>query len=325
MTPDQWHAADMTLWQGRSDAAEQGDTRRLFNIVRSLPPQATKDKGPGGKVLVGFACDAGVQRNQGRPGAAQGPMAIRRALAGLPAHAIGQVYDAGDVVCVEDQLEVAQDALAYAVSHVLSHQGLPIVLGGGHEIAWGTWQGLQAHLDAVHDTGRVLILNLDAHFDLRTSRPGSSGTPFDQIAAATRAAGGVFQYACLGISRLGNTASLFEHAEALGVQYLEDTAMQERHLDQVSDRVRRLMADADHVYLTVDLDVLPAAVMPAVSAPAAYGVPMSVIETIIQQVRDSGKLRVADFAEFNPRFDQDGRGARVAARLAYRLLETPGT
>jgi arginase family enzyme len=74
------------------------------------------------------------------------------------------------------------------------------------------------------------------------------------------------------------------------------------------------------VYLTIDLDVLPGAVAPGVSAPAALGVPLSVVEAMVMRVRASGKLRAADMAEYNPALDQDRRTARAAARLAYRLL-----
>jgi len=63
------------------------------------------------------------------------------------------------------------------------------------------------------------------------------------------------------------------------------------------------------------------AVMPAVSVPAAYGVPMGAVEAIVDRVCRSGKLRLADLAERNPRFDQDNHGARAAARLASRLLQ----
>ena len=73
---------------------------------------------------------------------------------------------------------------------------------------------------------------------------------------------------------------------------------------------------ADDVYLTIDLDVLPAATAPGVSAPAALGVPLSVVEAMVQRVRSSGKLRAADIAEYNPSLDQDKRTARAAARLA---------
>lgn len=308
-----------TVWQGRTDANERGDTRRLFNVVRVLDGPA-HPAASGAPVLLGFACDAGVKRNQGRVGAAEGPQAIRRALANLPAHDIAPLYDAGDVVCEGDALEAAQTALATAVRRQLDAGAHPVVLGGGHEIAWGTWQGLRAHLDAKGDRERVLILNLDAHFDLRTARPGTSGTPFDQIAQANEQAGLPFDYACLGVSRLSNTASLFERARELGVTYVEDTEMQDRHLDARLAEIDALIAAVAHVYLTIDLDVLPAPVMPGVSAPAAYGVPITVIEAVATHVRRSGKLRVADLAEYNPHFDVQGLGARVAARLAYRLL-----
>ncbi|AJG20342.1 formimidoylglutamase [Cupriavidus basilensis] len=309
-------AAPGSIWRGRSDAGELGDTRRLFHVVRAQGAERV----PGAPVLLGFCCDAGVLRNLGRPGAAGGPREIRRALAGIPAHGLAAFHDAGDVVCHDGDLETAQQALATAVAAELAQGAFPLVLGGGHEIAWGTWQGLRAHLDARGDHGRVLVINLDAHFDLRTGRPGSSGTPFDQIAQACHERGQRFEYACLGVSRLGNTAALFAHAQALGVHYVEDVQMQERHLDARLAELQGLMDAVDHVYLTIDLDVLPAAVMPAVSAPAPYGVPLPVVEEVVALVRASGKLRVADLAEFNPLYDRDACGARAAARLAYRLM-----
>ncbi|MGE8366152.1 formimidoylglutamase [Cupriavidus sp.] len=305
-----------SLWQGRTDAGERGDTTRLFHVVRA----AGAPLPAGSPVLVGFACDAGVLRNQGRAGAAQGPDAIRRALANVPAHGLPALYDAGNVICEDDALEAAQERLAGAVRAVLDGGGMPLVLGGGHEVAWGSWQGLRAHLDAAGDDGRLLIVNIDAHFDLRTSRPASSGTPFDQIACESARRGLPFDYVCLGVSRLANTPALFARADALGVSYVEDVDLQERHLDARLAALRERMALAGHVYLTIDLDALPAAVMPGVSAPAAFGVPLAVVEALVGEVRRSGKLRVADLAEYNPSYDRDHQGARVAARLAYRLL-----
>ncbi|WER45009.1 formimidoylglutamase [Cupriavidus sp. WKF15] len=303
------------VWRGRVDHGEAGDTRRLFNVVR-----AGTQREPGAPVLIGFCCDAGVARNQGRVGAAAGPHEIRRALAGVPAHDVQALHDAGDVVCEGDWLEAAQQALGGVVAAELAAGARPLVLGGGHEVAWGTWQGLRAHLDARDDRGRVLVVNLDAHFDLRSSRPASSGTPFDQIADDCRERGLRFDYACLGVSRLGNTAALFERARLLDVRWVEDVLMQERHLDARLAELQGWIDAAAHVYLSIDLDVLPAAVMPAVSAPAAYGVPLTVVEAVLEVIMASGKLRVAELAEFNPAYDRDGCGARVAARLAYRLL-----
>jgi formiminoglutamase len=312
-----------SVWQGRDDGAEQGDTRRLFQIVHA----AQEGYAAGDSVLLGFASDAGVRRNHGRPGARFGPTAIRKMLAGLPAHELRAFWDAGDVPCHGDGLEQAQTALAEKVAGILNAGACPVVLGGGHEVAWGSFQGLAAHLRAVR-TGngpkpRILIVNMDAHFDLRTSRPGSSGTPFDQILEFCRDDAQPVQYACFGVSRTGNTKGLFQHARELDVVFAQDTAMQESHLQARLSQLDALVARADLVYLTVDLDVLPAAVAPGVSAPAVPGVPLHVLEAFIDLIKASGKLRLVEIAEMNPLHDIDNHTARAAARLAWDMLQPP--
>ena len=316
---------DRSIWRGRDDSSEAGDVRRLFQIVRS-PDQRVS---PGDPALVGFACDAGVARNQGRVGAAAGPAAARRMLAGLPAHDLRILWDFGDVACTDGDLESAQAHLATRVSDMLDRALVPVVLGGGHEVAWGTYQGLARWLTKQdqntprHAPGgirRLLILNLDAHFDLRASRPGNSGTPFDQIAHDCEVSGRPLQYACWGVSRLANTPALYMRARQIGTSVIEDDALQERHLQSATARLDGLIDLADDIYLTIDIDVLPASAAPGVSAPAPFGVPLNVVESLACRVRNSGKLRVADIAEFNPAFDIDGHTARIVARLAWRLL-----
>ena len=306
-----------TLWTGRDDASEQGDTRRLHQIVREAPT----GYGPGDAVLLGFASDAGVRRNHGRPGAAKGPRAIRRMLANLPAHDRTHFWDAGDIQCEGDALEDAQYAQGRKVAAVLQAGARPVTLGGGHEVAWASFQGLASHLaEEGGASPRILIVNLDAHFDLRTSRPASSGTPFDQILTYGRTHELPIRYACLGVSPVGNTRGLYAHAQALDVVHVEDMDMQERHLPERLHQLDGLLAEADLVYLTIDLDVLPASVAPGVSAPAALGVPLSVVEACVLAVKQSGKLCLADIAEMNPDYDIDQHTARAAARLAWHLL-----
>jgi formiminoglutamase len=347
---------DEKVWSGRSDDGEAGDTRRVFNQMvpfafgcvmphedgLRVAPRIRTDA----PVIVGFGSDEGVRRNQGRIGAAHAPKELRRALAGLPAKtSMAALADAGDVVCDDGDLEGAQVELANMVSEVLASGGRPLVFGGGHEVAWGTYCGLRMHLErvavaagaggganadrdahsskvasAAKTARKLLIINFDAHFDLRQKRPANSGTPFDQIANDCAERDVPFNYACFGISDLGNTASLFAHAAELGVRYVLDIDMQEPQLPQRLADLQQLLDAADDVYLTIDLDVLPAATAPGVSAPAALGVPLSVVEAMVQRVRASGKLRAADIAEYNPSLDQDKRTARAAARLAYRLL-----
>lgn len=301
---------DPSVWHGRIDSEEGPLGRRWHQQV--LSPRAEVP----GTALIGFACDAGVARNHGRIGAAGGPAAIRAALAGLAWHGERPLYDAGDVRCDGDALEAAQQELGGQVAALLDAGHRPLVLGGGHEVAFGSWQGLAAHCSRQSRPPVIGIINLDAHFDLRAGDRASSGTPFRQIADDCAARGWPFHYACLGIAAPSNTAALFARARELGVQWVDDQSMRDWHPAILGDFIDRV----DAIHLSIDLDVLPASVAPGVSAPAAFGVELAVIERIAAQVRASGKLRLAELAELNPRLDIDSHTARIAARLAFQLL-----
>jgi formiminoglutamase len=298
-----------------SDQGEVGPIFRVKDVIRPLTSDVR-----GGSALIGFASDEGVRRNFGRVGAAQGPSAIRRVLERLPVHHPVEIFEAGDVACTDGDLSAAQERLADAVATLLDRDMRPVILGGGHEVAYGSFLGLAKHLSGRLATTRILVINLDAHFDLRLAPAPNSGTPFRQIAEFCSAHGTAFDYLCFGISELSNTTALFERARQLGVEYrLDEEMRQSESLDLRAGLAQKLNA-ADKVYLSIDLDVLPASVAPGVSAPAASGVALEIIEDLIKDVVSSGKLALADIAEFNPLLDRDDQTARVAARLAYRLL-----
>lgn len=315
-------------WIGRFDG-DGPDHRRWWQAVNSggasgvgeataTPDAGTPSPVPGRKpaALVGFASDEGVRRNKGRTGAAAAPAALRKALGPLAFHLDREVADVGDVVVAGGDLEAGQERLGQAVASLLNEGRQTVVLGGGHETAYASYLGVSAST-AVQSGQRLGVLNLDAHFDLRDEPVPSSGTPFLQMARAEADAGREFRYAVVGISEPNNTRVLFDTAEKLGVRYLLD---EDCEADRVRDFVDAFLAGIDVLYLTIDLDVLPAAVAPGVSAPAAYGVPLPVISAVCRQVAQSGKLLHLDVAELNPEFDIDGRTARTAARLVDTLL-----
>jgi formiminoglutamase len=302
-------------WSGRTDAAEGERARRWHQVVRP------RDIAAAPVALIGFACDAGVVRNQGRAGAITGPSALRKALANVPVHALAAVDDLGDVACAADALEQAQAEFGEVVSGVIGASGVPLGLGGGHEIAFGSYLGLQQALTAAGDNGPVGIVNFDAHFDLRAGERASSGTPFRQILEHAAANGRRVEYLCIGVSRFANTPALFERARSLGVRWvLDENTRADRHA-ALAGEVTGLLGRVRHVYLTVCLDAFPASVAPGVSAPAALGIDPGLVERLIDIVTASGTLRVADIAELNPKFDIDSRTARLAARLIARIAE----
>ncbi len=307
----------MDAWSGRIDP-EPGSLRWHQRI------QALCAAGEPGLALLGFACDEGVRRNHGRVGAAGGPQALRKALANLAWHRLAPAYDAGDVCCEDGDLEAAQARLGRNVHALLDAGHLPLVLGGGHEVAFGSWSGLADHLSGQVASGkaapRIGIINFDAHFDLRDpSHVHSSGTPFAQIAERSAARGWPFRYACLGISRASNTRALFARATELGVLVREDHEIREATLATIGAELDAFVAGCDAIHLSIDIDVLPACEAPGVSAPAARGVRLELLEPLLERLKASGKVRLVDFAELNPAFDIDNRTARAAARLIHLL------
>jgi formiminoglutamase len=112
---------------------------------------------------------------------------------------------------------------------------------------------------------------------------------------------------------------LFERARALEVLWRLDEQLTADRLGETREALAGFVGSVDRVYLTLCLDVLPAAVAPDVSAPAARGIGLDIVEPLVDEVVRSGKLAIADIAEMNPRYDIDARTARVAARLAARV------
>ncbi|QVJ01305.1 formimidoylglutamase [Nocardiopsis eucommiae] len=308
---------DPPVWTGRDDGPG-AEHRRWHGTVRPLDGA---DRA--GTVIVGFASDEGVRRNGGRTGAAEGPTALRRALAPLALHRDEALYDAGDVRVDDGDLETGQRALGAVVAGAMRAGHLPVVLGGGHEVAYASYLGLDEGLGS--DRTRTLgVLNIDAHFDLREEPRPTSGTPFLQISEAERARGRAFRYAVVGINEAANTPVLFDRADRLGVGYLTDDQCTATHLERVLAFVRSFLDTVDDVHLTLDLDALPAWVAPGVSAPAPLGVPTEVVQAVVEEVAASGRLALFDVAELNPSLDVDGRTARVAARMVDRVRAARG-
>ncbi|MGP6173484.1 formimidoylglutamase [Corynebacterium sp. A21] len=287
-----------TAWVGRIDGPgpEHARWNSAISPVEDFP----------GATLIGFASDEGVRRNHGRVGAADGPAAIRTALASLAIHDDIPRYDAGTIVVQDGALEDGQRELSNTVLDLIEDGHLVVALGGGHETAFGSHRGLRAAV------GLSTIVNLDAHLNLRKSCQASSGTPFQQIAELE---GEHFSYNVFGISRPNNTRALFDVAAKLGVGVTTDDELAEMTPRQAAEAALAAVEGHEHIHLSIDLDVLPACIAPGVSAPAAVGVDLARIRAIVKALACTGRLKLIDVVELNPRFDIDDRTAQAAARL----------
>lgn len=303
----------LAAWSGRTDGSAPEHARWHQRVG---PAGSTADGPQIG--LLGFRSDEGVRRNHGRVGAVDGPAALRAALAPLALHEQTTILDHGDAVTIGDDLEQGQVEASGLITAALDRPGtaLTVVLGGGHETAWASYLGLMASQRMASSPGtRWGVLNLDAHFDLREADRATSGTPFAQMARAEASAGRELDYAVVGIAAPSNTVALFSRARDLGVRWMTDLECAEAGAAGIRAFVEDFARDLDVLYLTIDLDVLPAAVVPGVSAPAGLGVETALVAAAVRAAAATGKLTLLDVVELNPGLDLDSRTARTAARL----------
>ena len=103
------------------------------------------------------------------------------------------------------------------------------------------------------------------------------------------------------------------------MSWVEDFNLRADRFAEIEGGLREFLARHRRVYLTVCLDVLPGSIAPGVSAPAALGVDPMLVDRLVEVIVASGQIAIADVAELNPRFDQDDRTARIAARFVAHI------
>lgn len=328
-----YQAPDLACWQGRIDSSTLFDAFRWHQWVKPLNLEETDPMLPSSVVKVaflGFCCDEGIRLNRGRSGASDGPDSIRKALSSLPCDFTKDLllYDAGNILCDDVPLNESQEALADAVAKLKALGCFPIVLGGGHELAYGTWSGLNRHLVSQNATAPLKIVNFDAHFDLRpyisdadhiASGP-SSGTMFRQIADDCKTFGQAFDYLCLGIQKRGNTIDLFKTANQLNTDYWLAVDMVNEPLALLAEQLDEKIQNAEHLYVTLCTDVIASSFAPGVSAPQPLGLHPEMVTQLIKQLIRSGKAEGFDIAEVSPRFDHDNVTASLASTVIFAVV-----
>lgn len=310
-------AAKPSLWTGRTDSDDNRKSFRYHQIVETTPPKTSFSTAPT-IGIIGFSCEEGVRRNKGRLGAAHAPDALRGELAKLPWRSKESVHlwDTGTVICEDSALETAQQQLGKQVTTLLQKGITPIILGGGHETAYGHYLGVRQHLGPEANIG---IVNIDAHFDLRPyDEQTSSGTMFKQILDADSNA----HYYVVGIQRYGNTDDLFDRANALGVHYVLEEDMNSEQWPALEQALHSFMDQQDAILLTLCTDVLSAAVAPGVSAPSPFGLQPHAVRSLIRTVVAHPSTLSFDISEVNPLLDEQQRTVKLGAYLVNEAIAT---
>lgn len=279
--------------------------------------RAVDDPSEARAVILGFSSDEGVRINGGRPGASEAPTAIRRALYALTPDArrpdaftdlIEHTVDLGNLALGEELAE-NQQRLGAAVAPHLARGVVPIILGGGHETAFGHFLGY------VEAERPVAILNWDAHADVRPLKDGRphSGSPFRQAIEHPS-----------GVCRGYTVAGLQPHSTARAhVDYLDAQEAYYAWRDALSENlINALYAGKSTTacMTTFDLDAVDQSAAPGVSAPAANGLSPGLWLHAAYRAGRSAHVASMDLVECNPRVDVDGHTARLAALTVWHFL-----
>ncbi|WP_299065608.1 formimidoylglutamase [uncultured Polaribacter sp.] len=308
-----YKAADINNYSGRKTPLKNQYWYQNIKID-SLENIVYKDEKRFG--IIGYACDEGVRRNFGRIGTKHGPESIRKTLGKLPIHYTNKTTtDYGDLICIENNLEDCQEAFSKSITELITNGILPIGIGGGHDIAYANFNGINNAIKS-SENNKIGIINFDAHFDLRkVETQPNSGTPFNQILSKNDNA----FYFAIGIQQQSNTKELFKIAKEHNVKFVTNFDC-ETFTNQLKNKLKTFIQNVDYLYITIDLDGFSSAFAPGVSAPSAYGFTPLFVCNVLAYLLKTKKVISCDIAELNPKFDQDNTTAKLAVRLVDYII-----
>jgi len=292
--------------------------------------------------IIGVPMDLG----QSRRGVDMGPSALR--VAGLQSRLkqLGhQVEDVGNVVVkqAEEQpygekrakylSEIAEACrgLAAMTESTLADGCLPVVLGGDHSLAVGSFSGV-AHFFRERSK-KAGLLWLDAHADMNTPESSPSGNVHGMPLAGILGYGvpelyDLFGYkpkvepqnvVLVGVRDLDSHEKKF--IKKLGVKAFTMREIDERGMREVmADALKFAMDDTDGIAVSLDMDFVDPSDAPGVGTPVRGGVTYREAHLAMEMIADSEAMVSMEVVEINPVIDEHNRTALLGVELVLSAL-----
>jgi arginase len=223
--------------------------------------------------------------------------------------------------------------LAAEVATVLQAGHFPLVVGGDHSCAIGTWSGVHR---ALAGRGPIGLIWIDAHMDSHTF----ATTPSGQIHGMPRAC--LLGHGETALTAIEGTEAKLrpEHVCLIGVRSYEagEAALLQRLGVRVfaMDEVRRrgLLAVFDEALaivrhgtagfgVSVDLDALDPDEEPGVGTPAPGGLRRAELAGALSRLRGDPAFVAMEIVEYNPRRDRGHVTADAAGALVDAVTPLP--
>ena len=218
-------------------------------------------------------------------------------------------------------------ALASAVARAMTARALPVVLGGDHAIAMGTWAGVAR---AMRRAPFGLVW-MDAHLDAHTVETTPSMNAHG-MSAAVLLGHGAPEFLAVGGGALRPEhlcyvgIRSYEVAEwallrRLGVRIFYMEEVRERGLAPVMREALAIVTRGTRGFgLTIDLDGFDPADVPGVGLPVAGGLRGADAAAVLRGIARDPRLRALEIVEYAPALDRKQRTARLVADLLSSAL-----
>ncbi len=244
-------------------------------------------------------------------GSRRGPLAILQASANMELYdeeLEQETYRAGihtleAVEALAGSPEQMLEAVRVEVAGILAAGKTPVIIGGEHSISFGAVKAAREKYPGIG------VLQFDAHADLRD---GYQGCAFSHAAVARRISE-ICPLVQLGIRSMSREEADYIRQGELA-SYSADFIRGKAGFD---NKILDLLPD--DLYVTIDLDVLDPAFMPATGTPEPGGLSWRDLLDILRRVGECKRVRAFDVVELAP---IPGIVAPdfLAAKLVYRFM-----
>ena len=214
--------------------------------------------------------------------------------------------DCGNVTIVPSDVRGNFAKLTTAVRQILDQGAFPVIVGGDHAITFPSARAFDRYhpLDVVH---------FDAHQDfthhIQGARYGHS-SPIRRISELPF----VRHITSLGIRHARK--EVYQEAQERGVRTITTRQMQELGPRAAVAQV----PEAEHIYITLDIDVLDPIQAPGTGTPVPGGLLYHELRDALLEVPRRGRVVGLDVVEVAPPYDWAQTTTMVAARLIIVLL-----
>jgi len=314
----------------RPNETNLGQQVYLASTQWSLAQNARQAKSAGAQfAIIAIAEDVGPRANLGRGGADDAFIASMQQLLNLQSNRflngnecaiLGQISldhslpITASIEQLRDATAQLDDIVITAISDVMQAGLEPIVIGGGHNNAYGLLMATKAI------TGLpVAAVNLDPHSDFRPREGRHSGNGFSYAAAN----GALDHYHILGLHELKNSEQTLEQLSLFGATWNSVQQIWIRRELSLETALKQIAKSLNQTQLPValELDVDAIANMPS-SAATFAGIPLLDACHYVHYIAKHCSCRYAHFAEAAPACHHAGidAGYRDAGQSLSELI-----